>query len=89
MNYFSILLSAISWITANKSSIATIISSIEAVIPNAPGDQKSLQLRNAIALAMNLGPEVQTVWTALAPMINFIVSEVKAAPAPAALPAAA
>ena len=70
-------LQALLFIEANKTTIEQIVLKIESLIPNAPGDQKLLAVRNAIGTAMGVEAQIEQTWPLIAPIFNLIVSAVK------------
>ncbi|MFZ6773017.1 hypothetical protein ACO0LB_09925 [Undibacterium sp. SXout7W] len=77
MNTFMIFLQLLTWLEQNKDTIKKIVLQIEALIPDAPGNQKAAAVRGAIASAMNIESGIEQAWPLIQPIFNLIVASVK------------
>ncbi len=72
-----ILLQVLAFLVANRSEIIEIIKSIEELIPDAPGQQKSSAVRDLVANALGVGDSIEKAWPTVQPIFNLLVSAVK------------
>lgn len=77
MNTFVLFVQALVWLEQNKDTLKDIILKIQSLIPDAPGNQKALAVRTAIASGMGIEAQIEQVWPLLSPVFNLIVADVK------------
>lgn len=74
---FATLLQVFTFLASNKDTIKGIILSIESLIPSAAGDVKATQLKDAVAKAMGIEAQIESVWPMVQGVFNVFVAQVK------------
>lgn len=74
------ILQIINFLAQNKDQIRQLIITIQNLIPDAPGSEKSLQVRHFIAASLNLEEHIEQAWPLVAPLFNALVANVKKVP---------
>jgi hypothetical protein len=82
----ALLLSVFSFFAQNKDTIKQVVTSVETLIPEAPGNQKAQAVKTFIGAAMGIEGEIEQAWPLVAPIFNLFVAHTKhpvaAVPAP-------
>ncbi|MFZ6757967.1 hypothetical protein ACO0K9_12230 [Undibacterium sp. Ji50W] len=71
------ILSIINFLAQNKDQVKQLITSIESLIPDAPGNQKALQVRNFISASLGIEDQFEKAWDLVAPLFNSLVAATK------------
>ena len=72
-------LQIISFLAANKDTLKALVTDIQTLIPDAPGDAKAAQVKAWIGSALNVGSQLEAAWPLVKPLFDTFVAIVKTA----------
>lgn len=72
-----VFLTVLTFIIQNRADIIEIIKSIEALIPDAPGNEKAAAVKEVIGKAIGTEQQLETAWPLVQPIFNLLVASVK------------
>ena len=78
MQFFTLLLQAVTFLSQNRDAIKTLIIDLENLLPNSNGSDKAAQVKNFVAIGMGIESQIEQVWPLVSPIFNAFVGKAKA-----------
>lgn len=72
-----IFLQVLAFIVTNRAQIIDLIKHIEALIPDAPGNEKASAVKVTLGKLLGQEQQLDTVWPMVQPIFNLLVAQVK------------
>lgn len=79
MQIISTVLQIVSFLAAHKDQIKQLILDIEALMPDAPGNEKAAQVKSFIGAALSIEAQIEQAWSFVGPIFNRFVATTKSA----------
>ena len=71
------ILKILSFLATNKATITHLVTDIEGLIPDAPGDTKAAAVKSFIGTALGVEPQIEAAWAVIGPIFDALVASIK------------